>query len=177
MAEKTSGCCGSGCCCNVENPVKEILIDFLYLDLNTCGRCQDTDRNLEEAIQAVAAVLEAADFTVIVNKINVISKEMAQQYAFLSSPTIRINGNDIAMEVKESLCEDCYDLCGNQVDCRVWTYEGKDYTEPPKAMIVNAILKEIYSGQKSEPLKKEPYQLPYNLMVFFDGKKCENHSL
>ncbi len=48
------------------------------------------------------------------------------------------------MEGKESKCESCGDLCGDDVDCRIWLYQGKEYTSPPPAMIVDAILREVY---------------------------------
>jgi len=52
--------------------------------------------------------------------VNITTKELAIQYQFISSPTIRVNGNDIVVELRESVCEDYGDLCGDNVDCRVW---------------------------------------------------------
>lgn len=164
------GCCScvSGCC-TPQASNKKIIIDFLYLDLSVCGRCQGTERNLDEAIGEVSGVLKVVGFEVIVNKVNINSKELAIEYRFVSSPTIRINGRDIELDVKESSCRECGDLCGEDVDCRVWVYEGVEYTEPPKALIVNALLKEVYSDQKTSPVKNEEYKLPHNLKLFFDG--------
>lgn len=164
------GCCScGGGCCTPRQKEKVITIDFLYLDISVCGRCQGAETSLDSAIKEVSGVLEAAGFEVILNKINITSKELAIQHRLLSSPTIRINGNDIALDVKESSCTDCGDLCGDDVDCRVWVYDGVEYTEPPKALIVNAILKEIYEERKAGPPSKEEYHLPGNLRVFFDG--------
>ena len=75
-------------------------------------RCQGTEDSLEEAIEDVAKVLELAGAEVVVNKIHIDSKEKAIQYRFESSPTIRINGKDIQLEIKESLCESCVDCAG-----------------------------------------------------------------
>jgi hypothetical protein len=80
------------------------------------------------AVSEVSKVLEATGVEVAVNKINVINEELARKYKFVTSPTIRINGNDIQMDFKESLCESCGDLCGDDVECRVWVHEGKEYT-------------------------------------------------
>lgn len=170
MNNYSLGCCscGSGCC-ESEQIKKPLVIEFLYLDLSVCERCQSTENNLDEAINEVAVVLKNAGFDLVVNKVNITSKELAIKYKFLSSPTIRINGNDIELEVKESLCKECGDLCGEDVDCRVWMYEGIEYNEPPKSMIINAILKEIYGGGKTDTVKKDDYVLPDNLKVFFDG--------
>ncbi len=171
MSNNSSGCCsaGSGCCsCNQEK--KQIIIDFLYLDLIVCTRCQGTDTSLDEALLEVSAVLNATGAEVVVNKINVITEELARQYKFVSSPTIRVNGHDIQMDVKESLCESCGDLCGDEVDCRVWVYQGNEYTVPPKAMIIEAILKEVY-GTDSKGHKEGKFSLPENLKKFYDAMK------
>lgn len=157
------------------NGKKCVIIDFLFLDLSTCTRCQGTDSNLDDAIADVSKVLEAADFEVIVNKINVTSEEQALKYKFISSPTIRVNGHDIQVEVKESLCESCGDFCGSDVDCRVFVYQGKEYTEPPKAMIIEGILKEIY-GQKDNNDAEQNYAVPENLKKFYTSIKKKKSS-
>ena len=176
-------CCSMSCGCEEHNYAaekKKIIIDFLYLDLNICTRCQGTEDSLEEAIEDVAKVLELAGTEVVVNKIHIDSKEKAIQYRFESSPTIRINGKDIQLEMRESLCESCGDLCGDEVDCRVWVYKGKEYNVPPKAIIIDAILREVYSDKKAQlndRVDREAYQLPENLRRFFESieknKKCE----
>jgi hypothetical protein len=172
-----SGCCSSGSgCCGSEPEKKRLIIDFLYLDLSVCGRCQGTEKNLDEAISGASAVLKAAGFDIVVNKINISSKELAEKYQFISSPTIKVNGKDIELEVKESCCQECGDLCGDNVNCRVWLHEGVEYNEPPKAMIINAIFKEIYGGRKTDTIKKSDYVLPENLQVFFDGLSRKNNS-
>jgi O-phosphoseryl-tRNA(Cys) synthetase len=175
---KSGGCsCSPGCCgsiSEISNAKKQIKIDFLYLDLSVCTRCQGTDTNLDEALNEVARVLEATGTEVLVNKINVNTAEMAEIYKFVSSPTIRVNGRDIQMEVKESLCESCGDLCGTDVDCRVWIYQGQEYAAPPKAMIIEAILKEVYGGsQEDDPVYQE-YVMPANLKNFYAVIRARN---
>lgn len=170
MSDDFSGCCSRDRgCCGSGQVKKPLLIDFLYLDLSVCERCQSTENHLDEAIKEVSGVLKAAGFEIVVNKININSKELAIKYQFLSSPTIRINGNDIALEVKESSCRECGDLCGEDVDCRVWVHDGIEYNEPPKAMIINAILKEVYGARIVDTVEKNEYVLPNNLEFFFDG--------
>ncbi len=103
----------------------------------------------------------------VVNKINVNTAELAKEYKFLSSPTIRINGQDIQLEVKESLCESCGDLCGDEVACRVWVYQGREYNVPPKGMIIEAILRAVYGGQPPVDTSASPYVIPENLSKFY----------
>ncbi len=170
----------SKCCCSSENccqpqPKKPINIDFLYLDTIVCGRCQDTEKALDDAVSSVAVVLNAAGYEVKVNKVNIVTRELAIQYQFVSSPTIRVNGNDIAVELRESVCEDCGELCGDTVDCRVWVYNGVEYTSPPKELIVDAILREVYNAGQREP-EREAYQFPENLETYFIAKAHKDES-
>jgi len=164
-------CCGSDCRCNEESNYtdEKIIIDFLYLDLNECTRCQGTDQNLEEAILEVENVLKSAGKEVEINKVNIISEELAKKYQFLSSPTIRVNGVDIQEEITEDNCESCGDLCGDEVDCRTWEFKGETYSEPPKSLIVEGILKRVY-GENELENNDDKYEIPENLKKFFKGK-------
>lgn len=165
----------SNCSCSTENccapQTKKIIhIDFLYLDTTVCGRCQDTETSLDEALSSTALVLSAAGYDVQVNKVNIETEELATKHQFVSSPTIRVNGRDIAMELKESHCENCGTLCGDDVDCRVWVHEGIEYTSPPKELIINGILREIYNGGKQVEAEEKSFELPENLKKYFGAK-------
>lgn len=174
MEEKNmTGCCsGSSECCGNTDEIRlirnQIVIDFLYLDLNVCTRCQGAENSLDEAIKDIAKVLEATGSDLKVNKINMNTKELAIKHQFLSSPTIRVNGHDIQMAFKESLCESCGELCGDAVDCRVWIYQGKEYTIPPKAMIIEGILKVLYGGSIETDEPEPSYIMPENLRHFYE---------
>ena len=124
----------------------KLTIDFLYLDLSTCTRCRGTDRSLEAALAAAGDVLTAAGVEVEVRKVHIRSEAEARSWRFVSSPTVRINGVDIAFELRESSCgsEACVDGCGDQIACRVWVFGGREYTEPPVELIVDAILRRVY---------------------------------
>lgn len=175
MDNKPTCCsCGSGCCESIPEK-RKLYIDFLFLDLSVCTRCQGTENSLDEALDEVSKVLQAANIEVTINKVNVNTKELAEQYEFISSPTIRINGKDIQIDVKESQCESCGDLCGDEVDCRVWTYNGQDYTYPPKAMIIEAILKNIYGANTDEAKVEQNYIMPENLVKFYDAIKNKSN--
>ena len=180
---KQQPCCSGAGCCDAPDPkaetktaksetaTKKMLIDFLYLDLEVCTRCQGTDQVLEDAVADVQQILQAAGVSVEINKVNVNTAAIAIEYQFVSSPTIRINGRDIDVDVKESLCESCGVLCGDSVDCRVWIYQGVEYNQPPKAMIINALLQAIYGAPVEQPANeaKVPYQLPENLKKFYEA--------
>jgi hypothetical protein len=143
-------------------------IEFLFLDLTTCTRCLGADRSLDRALEVVHEVLEATGVRVEVDKTLVESAEQARALRFVSSPTIRVDGHDIALELRESSCgsEPCSDGCGDQIACRVWVHRGREYTEPPVAMIVDAILARVYGPSSGAPVAGN-YELPDNLAHFF----------
>jgi glutaredoxin len=180
LKKSSKGCCssGTGCCSGIE-PVqsnkKRVVIDFLYLDLSTCTWCQGTEKSLEDALDEVSNVLKASEIEVVLNKINVISEELAIKHKFISSPTIRVNGNDIQMDIKERKCESCGDLCGDSVDCRVWEFNGEEYTVPPKALIIEGILKSVFGGAGISNDCDE-YELPENLKKFYTAIKEKSNN-
>lgn len=156
---------------------RQVDIDFLFLDLNTCTRCVGTGKNLEAAIEAVSQTLALTNVHVNVNPILIDSDEKAQLHQFVTSPTVRVNGRDIALETRESLCDSCTDLCGCDTGtaCRVWLYQGEEYTEAPVPMLIEAILQEAYrvpvqgvSNRRLTP--PDDYEkVPENLQRFFAG--------
>lgn len=150
-----------------------IMIDFLFLDLTTCTRCVGTDQSLETALDIVRDVLDATGVAVEVRKTLVQTTAQARELRFVSSPTIRINGRDLAFELKESSCgsEACTDGCGDHIACRVWTYRGQEYTEAPVGLIVDAVLGDLYGGgARPARTPDDAYELPENLESFFAGK-------
>ena len=152
---------------------RQLSIDFLFLDLTTCTRCRGTDRSLETALTQVASLLRVTGIGVVVNKVQVVTEDQARDLRFVSSPTIRVDGSDIALELRESSCgsEACSDGCGDHIACRIWVHEGREYTEPPVAMVVDGILRHVYG---SEPASVTgPYAVPENLRRFFAGRTGE----
>lgn len=169
----SANCEESAGCCSTSPLTKTVTIDFFYLDLSVCTRCQGTESSLLSAIEEVAGVLQSAGYRVELHSEKIDSIESAIIHEFSSSPTIRVNGIDIASVTMESTCQECGDLCGDDVLCRVWSFEGITFTEPPKAMIINAILSAVYSPKRMQP-SKMPFQLPMNIIKFFqsiDAKK------
>jgi hypothetical protein len=151
---------------------KTVAIDFLYLDLEVCERCRGTDANLDAALATVGSVLESAGAKVRVTKTLVDSEQKARALGFLSSPTIRVNGRDVALEFRESRCESeacaCADGSGSAIDCRVWVYQGKQHTAAPVPMIVDAILSGVYAGATAKAAPAG--DVPENLLRLFRSR-------
>lgn len=178
--------CGSGCGCSgglapqtiVAVAPRQLKIEFLYLDLDVCTRCQGSETNLEEALVEASTLLMAAGVQVTLQKTHVQSLEQAQALGFVSSPTIRLNGQDIQLELKENACPSCSELSGAPTNCRIWLYQGQEYSVPPKAMIIDAILRAVYGGaQVDVPRWPQPATGLENLRSFFDAKQQQTPAL
>ncbi|MPM31718.1 hypothetical protein SDC9_78275 [bioreactor metagenome] len=113
--------------------------------------------------------LQLAGYEVEYNKIEMETAKITEQYKFLSSPTIRVNGQDICQSVAENSCGCCSDISGTDVDCRVFEYNGENYEVPPKEMLAEAILQAVF-GQAESGCSCSGYELPENLKNFFEGK-------
>lgn len=134
--------------------VTQLIIDFLYLDLSVCDRCQAADKVLDEALSGMRGMLPPR---VTVNKFKVSKNEVDESFR---SPTIRINGRDIEeilntefnirKDQKDNACKPCSDVCGEDTLCRVYEYRGKEYTSIPREMIQEAIAKTLGNQIPSE---------------------------
>ncbi len=152
-------------------------IELLALDFSTCTRCVGTLANIEKAIDKVREVLDVTARDMRIHKILIESEEQARQHNFVTSPTIRINGRDIVFDTLESQCDSCTDLCGcdEGTNCRVWRYQGQEYTEAPVGLIVEALLREISIGAPEVAPDSAHYTgVPRNLQNFFKSKSTKD---
>lgn len=158
-----------GCHCgDDETAFKNVLVEYLYLDLDTCDRCVGFEQELTEVINVLAPALQLAGYAIEYRRIRMATRAIAERYRFVSSPTVRVNGRDLCASVSENNCGCCSEISGAQVDCRVYEYGGETYEVPPRQMIAEAMLTAIFgSDGKTQP--ETPYELPENLKKFFDG--------
>ena len=147
-----------------------VLVEYLYLDLNTCDRCMGTEEILREVIRALAPALDMAGCEIDLQMIEVKTEEMAAALGFFSSPTIRVNQQDICLSLAESTCGCCSEISGTDVDCRVFVYEGQTSEVPTREFLAQAILRRAFAPE--EPCCcTETRPLPENLRKFFAGKR------
>ncbi|MEA5144347.1 MAG: DUF2703 domain-containing protein [Oscillibacter sp.] len=163
----------SCCSCGYEaSSEKKIVVEYLYLDLKTCDRCIGTDNVLDEVMLTLTPALELAGYEVEYKKVKMDTAKIAEQFRFLSSPTIRVNGQDICHSVAENSCGCCSDISGTDVDCRVFEYNGDTFEVPPKEMLAKAVLQTVF-GQTETGCSCGDYTLPDNLKAFFKGKSSK----
>ena len=156
---------------------KKTVVEYLYLDLQTCDRCIGTDNVLDEVMTVLTPALQLAGYDIEYRKIEIKTEELAREHQFLSSPTIRVNGNDVCQSVAENNCGCCSDISGTDVDCRIFEYEGEKYEVPPQEMLAKAVLKGVFGTiQDGCGCGCGEYELPKNLKTFFDGKNMKDTS-
>lgn len=183
------GVCGCGCNSSTSNTacgpavvesgelqeVRKILnVDLIVIDLSTCKRCVPTGDQLRATVKLLTPVAEALGIELRHHETVVQTPVEAKEIALLSSPTIRLNGRDIAQDIRESLCESCGDLTDNNtnVDCREWHYRGKVYSAAPIALLVEALMEAMLKIDEIPPVAPAPLKdLPENLRRYFDNKK------
>ncbi len=167
--EAEASCCSCG---SYEPLDKKVLVEYLYLDLKTCDRCIGTDVVLEDVMTIITPALELAGYDVEYRKTEITTAEIAVQHEFSSSPTIRVNGQDICQTVSETSCGCCSEISDTDVDCRVFEYDGETFEVPPKEKLAVDILRGVF-GRIEDRCSCGSYELPDNLRVFFDGKKTK----
>ena len=159
------------------SPTRELPIEFLFLDLEACTRCRATDATLLEAIERTRPALDTLGVAVRVTKTLVSNEGLAHELGFVTSPTIRIAGVDIAGELVESACDACSEACAcdGAVACRDWIYRGERSTEPPLGLIVEAILRHAVEGGLSAAQGARPKgrRLPKNLRRYFGARAAQ----
>jgi hypothetical protein len=162
-------------CCACDSSTKSergVLIEYLYLDLNTCDRCIGTEQELDMVVSTLSPALNLAGYTVEYQKIEIISEEVAEKHKFLSSPTVRVNGEDVCQSIVENNCGCCGQISGTDVDCRIFEYNGGTYEVAPKEMLAEAIFKGLFGMTEDNRVCSE-YRLPGNLKTFFVGKSLK----
>ena len=170
------GCCSqSNANDNRNTGTSDLQVQFLFLDEDVCQPCSGTAQALDEAVQITSAPLAAMGVELKVTKTHVVDKEQAIAQKLLTSPTIRINGNDIDPAITEGECGTCGDLAGGKttINCRTWEWRGEVYQNAPVGKIVEAIMDAAVSATKiqtaccSGEVVQDDYIIPENLEAFF----------
>lgn len=177
----SDGCCDSSSYSCEDDPyagaLTPVVVDFLYLDLTVCDRCQGADKRVERAVELCSPVLAACGFKLVLNSVNVRDERMAKRYRFASSPTIRVNGRDICPTIEENDCGCCSDLSDSDVACRIFPFNGTHYEVPPTDMIVRGIVEAVFGegalADEREAAADEPFEVPENLVTFFRGRAAK----
>lgn len=170
-------CCAASSIADARNAEPPSLnVEFLFLDDKVCQPCSGTAQALDKAIEIAAAPLAAMGVDVQVEKIHVVDLATAETHKFLTSPTIRINGNDIDPARTEEECGTCGDLTGGEtaVNCRNWHWRGQVHQTAPTGKLVEAIM-DMATRSKADCCTdisgEKAYTVPENLRAFFVARE------
>ena len=118
-------------------------------------------RDVEEAAAELARWLDGAAYAVSTRIVQLTSAEQARRLGIVSSPTVRVNGRDVALGVEEHACGTCSDLAKAPVSCRTYLWQGQRYDHPPVPLIVAAVRERLEDGDRAfQPYRGEAWTLP-----------------
>lgn len=173
-----------GCGCNTADTpndenneakaTKKVLnVELLAIDLSSCKRCVPTGDQLKRAVSLLTPVAVALGIELRHREIVIQTPQESKEHALLTSPTIRLNGRDIAQDIRESLCESCGDLTDNNtlVDCREWHYRGRIYSAAPLPLLIESIMGAMLNMDMPQVVPSPLEELPENLQRYFNDKK------
>lgn len=98
-------------------------IDFFYFDKQTCQRCQETGRNLHDALSELGISTK-----VVEHKLEDHEQDV-EGFGKVISPSIFFDGKDIFSKTSTSLCGECSEICGKPVSCRAESDESDQLTK------------------------------------------------
>ncbi|WP_162562540.1 DUF2703 domain-containing protein [Salinigranum rubrum] len=126
---------------------RDVRVEFLYLDRETCERCRGTEAAVESALSAVRPALALAGAGVVLDRVHVDSAATAERVGLEVSPTVRVDGRDVQAEFETS---DCGCASDESVPCRVWRYDGRTTERAPASLVANAVLSAAYQVESTD---------------------------
>lgn len=147
-------------------PARVLDVELLALDLVTCDRCCGTADALDAALVEAAGALRARGLEARVRRTVVRTVAQAEALRFVSSPTVRVDGHDLAPDVHESPCGACGAMAGTPVACRTWGDGATEHAVPPAALLVERLLEA--AARPPAPAPTTPFVVPENLRRFLE---------
>ncbi len=128
---------------------RDVRVEFLYLDRETCERCRGTEAAVESALATVRPALALAGAGVVLDRVHVDSAATAEAVGLEVSPTIRVDGRDVQPAFETS---DCGCAGDEAVPCRLWRDGERTRERAPADLVADAVLRAAY---QVEPVDRE----------------------
>lgn len=125
-----------------------VVLELFALDTVACTPCVSAMASLHAAAVALSHELTGSGYVVATRVILLENAAHAAELGISSSPTVRVNGHDIALEVHEEACPSCSSVAGVSIDCRTYEWEGQRFDHPPVPLIVEAVHQHLASGAR-----------------------------
>jgi hypothetical protein len=120
---------------------RDVRVEFLYLDRETCERCRGAEAAVESALAAVRPALALAGAGVVLDRVHVDSAATAERVGLEVSPTVRVDGRDVQPDFDTSAC----DCAGDEsVPCRLWRDGERMRERAPAGLVADAVLSAAY---------------------------------
>ncbi|MCA9670711.1 MAG: DUF2703 domain-containing protein [Myxococcales bacterium] len=156
---------------------KPLHIELLYLDGSTCRRCASVRDVLGAALEALGPTFDALGLEPQLRETHITSAAQARAAGFELSPTIRLDGHDIAPARHSSSCSDCDALCGcsavegEPFACRSWhDAQGRPLDVPTTAVVVDALLRALYADRDASAAATQPVAEAARVARFFAAR-------
>lgn len=122
--------------------IERLTIEWRHLETSgeTCLRCSETGKTLQEVIAELREELASRNIEVIFSETKLPADEIAQ------SNLILINDRPLEdwlpeARASENICSSCCELLAEEVCCRTIEYDGRTYEAIPEELIRQAVYK------------------------------------
>ena len=96
--------------------------------------------------------------------------EEAEKLSIGSFPTIMVNGFEIQSRAYETPCKKCSNALGEEINCRAYKYNKKNYDIIPKELLIEKI-KEGISGKLHNNNTSELFKISNSTKKYFELKE------
>ncbi|GAB3035358.1 DUF2703 domain-containing protein [Natronobiforma cellulositropha] len=143
-----------------------IVVDFFFLE-ESCGRCHETERALEEAISSVAPLFDRIGAELELRKVPISGVDDARHARLEVLPTIRIDGRDAQPQYVEHAAYESLtgETGGDHSGCRLWVEDGAVGQTPSAELLVESLLVAVgRAAGENAPA----YRVPAGLQSYFE---------
>ncbi len=123
-----------------------VVLELFMLDAPSCQPCWSAEISIHAAARTLRRLLDPAQFVVATRVVTLDSADQAHRLGIVSSPTVRVDGHDVALEVEEEPCSSCSDIAGTAIECRTYLWSGRRFDHAPAELIVDAALRRLVEG-------------------------------
>jgi hypothetical protein len=125
-----------------------VVLELFALDTAACTPCVSAMACLHAAAAALSHELTGSGYIVATRVILLENPAHAAELGICSSPTVRVDGHDIALAVHEEACPNCSSVAGVSIDCRTYEWDGQRFDHPPVPLILDAVHQHLVSGAR-----------------------------
>ena len=152
-----------------------VVLELFALDDESCAPCRSARSSLRAAAQILSQTLDGQGYVVATRVVVLQSADHARALRVVSSPTVRVNGHDVALAVEEQTCSTCSTLAGTSIECRTYEWDGRRFDHPPVPLIVDAVHRHLAAGASRAAIapEVEPAGAPSSVERFLHARSSE----